>query len=926
MSSQRIRYNGEIRKTHIDEIDGTQCVLLQSVQDHFPHVTSFTLNDEPIRFVTDNDHCRSAPWRINAYPDDVLDCIAPFHAESNETAGSAIQRIDKRTEKIYENTSVLFERIESILCQTYELAEFTVPRLFIVLPEKQSMLNSTNLFQHTYRLFFLCEDEKHRHLSLHEGYELKQSSEFLKKYGLYLKDMITVVKYAIIVGNFILPQMMRTTSETDIFKDKYFLSSFSSKLDQLSEILDTVTEEDRGTDMLCQPLEGADLTEIEHYLKKSDEHRTLGNLYRTTTDDGHVRWVCVHHYKKNYVNKKMQEMRREFEVLGGKYNEETSCAFVSDYGEKNMNKMLDAVKKGLPIVTFTIKGCNIREAVLDRLLKLARRHYMKYITFDNITMSSMIGRVQSHLQVIEKLENAINNSENLTIYYRTRTSADVPLLLKALKYNERKSRLKISTSEFNGTTLNLCASKLTIEDNAKAIASALRNKGISVTDMLSVNKTMRELRICHSQYNMKCLCEGLEQNTTLEKLDLFHNEITDDRAMIISQLLMTNTALRELILYNNYITDFGAAALGKALQINTSLKRIDIGHNWIGNDGAKALAEALKINKHLESLEIKRNRITDHGAEAVIKALDENNTLKVLNIYGNDIPNTVALLSTEIHPGIISRSNLTTSKKNNSDRLTVKPDFNFDLNTELSDVLKNDQERRSTLQDLIQNLSKDVVKKNDGQQTTINLDDIDSKLLVNILQPVLNARLEKRLCDERVDEMERYNRSFNLRFQNVPPARNEDSVQLVINVAYEMGIETDYDSIETAHRIPAKQKKLGALKHPPVLIARFHSRPIHRQVLSSKGALSHLHAQHTFSKVKISEDLSRHNLEIFSTARAKLDKGERHRIYSSNGRVFYYADAGKRIHLNSVNSIDAISYQTQIQNPAQTDSTSSQLG
>ncbi|CAF1556955.1 unnamed protein product [Didymodactylos carnosus] len=72
-----------------------------------------------------------------------------------------------------------------------------------------------------------------------------------------------------------------------------------------------------------------------------------------------------------------------------------------------------------------------------------------------------------------------------------------------------------------------------------------------------------------------------------------------------------------------------------------------------------------------------------------------------------------------------------------------------------------------------------------------------------------------------------------------------------------MGIEIDYDSIETAHRIPAKQKKLGALKYPPVLIARFHSRPIRRQVLSSKGALSQLHAQHTFSKVKISVLLNR---------------------------------------------------------------------
>ncbi|KAG0368380.1 hypothetical protein BGZ54_002046 [Gamsiella multidivaricata] len=58
-----------------------------------------------------------------------------------------------------------------------------------------------------------------------------------------------------------------------------------------------------------EALEGADLRQLESYLKFHDQGRTLGNLYRTVTAEGHVKWVCIDHYRENYQESAVQQLR-----------------------------------------------------------------------------------------------------------------------------------------------------------------------------------------------------------------------------------------------------------------------------------------------------------------------------------------------------------------------------------------------------------------------------------------------------------------------------------------------------------------------------------------------------------------------------------------------------------------------------------------
>ncbi|KAI8354237.1 hypothetical protein B0O80DRAFT_53513 [Mortierella sp. GBAus27b] len=56
-------------------------------------------------------------------------------------------------------------------------------------------------------------------------------------------------------------------------------------------------------------LEGADLRQLESYLKVVDKHRALGNLNRIVTSEGHVKWVCLDHYRANYRESTSQRLR-----------------------------------------------------------------------------------------------------------------------------------------------------------------------------------------------------------------------------------------------------------------------------------------------------------------------------------------------------------------------------------------------------------------------------------------------------------------------------------------------------------------------------------------------------------------------------------------------------------------------------------------
>ncbi|KAF9172254.1 hypothetical protein BGX21_004039 [Mortierella sp. AD011] len=291
---------------------------------------------------------------------------------------------------------ILQRGIDAVLVQNYELHEYPIPRLFVILPEKiaskvikdiehskddsESLsgseekdedqegfidtiksLDPRNLLEDKFRLYFLCECGDHSstetdtatsydqtsarptvniknkvHLAKHEGYQLSRPTQFLKQYGPYILGMLQILKFCLDAAKFIAPAVgiaqdslqkaadsVKSASEHTLEAVNISINFLETKLG--GDInLNSQGGNDIGDDIFknLAALEGADLRQLETFLRNKDKDKILGNLYRTTTPEGHVKWVCLEHFKTSYRENAMGVLLNTIEVNNGTYDKQ----------------------------------------------------------------------------------------------------------------------------------------------------------------------------------------------------------------------------------------------------------------------------------------------------------------------------------------------------------------------------------------------------------------------------------------------------------------------------------------------------------------------------------------------------------------------------------------------------------------------------
>lgn len=265
------------------------------------------------------------------------------------------KRILELQEEAREEFAKIQSGIEAILTQTYELHEFSIPRLFVVLPKED--ITSTRekietIFADRFRLFFLCECGEHTqttdsgeitrphhiHIARHGGYDLDRPNEFFRKYGTYVLTILQMLKYGTIGAGPFVPALnaLGVVNEREYVAEgmksikKDLIPSVDTAIKYLQNLqaLENVTSKDLrdtySTAASVDPvslsklkgLEGTDLRNLATFLRGADKSKTLGNLYRTVTAQGHVKWVCLDHYREGYStmeDKQFQRIVMEYE-------------------------------------------------------------------------------------------------------------------------------------------------------------------------------------------------------------------------------------------------------------------------------------------------------------------------------------------------------------------------------------------------------------------------------------------------------------------------------------------------------------------------------------------------------------------------------------------------------------------------------------
>ena len=183
-----------------------------------------------------------------------------------------------------------------------------------------------------------------------------------------------------------------------------------------------------------------------------------------------------------------------------------------------------------------------------------------------------------------------------------------------------------------------------------------------IAAVLSHNVFMKELYLANNYLEANgiiTLCKIMSKLTYFTHLDMSCNKITDEAAHDIAALLFHNPELRELDLSNNLIqapgatiilsthsslnkinlcrnaiTDEAADAIGEFLSPNTKLKEFDVSHNKLQANGAVKIFRAIK-NSHLLKLNISSNLINEDAADVIISALSKITKLIEVNLENN---------------------------------------------------------------------------------------------------------------------------------------------------------------------------------------------------------------------------------------------------------------------------------------------------
>lgn len=161
---------------------------------------------------------------------------------------------------------------------------------------------------------------------------------------------------------------------------------------------------------------------------------------------------------------------------------------------------------------------------------------------------------------------------------------------------------------------------------------------VALTMMLGANHTLTSLDLesCELGRAAPQLCAALAQNRAVRHLNLAGNGSGPSIGEALAPVLAHNSTLVSLRLGGNGIGR-GLLHFCEALRGNSSLCVLGLDDNDLGDEGAAALADVLVVNRTLVNLSVAGNGFSEKAGQALAVALGRNDVLSHLNISRNPI-------------------------------------------------------------------------------------------------------------------------------------------------------------------------------------------------------------------------------------------------------------------------------------------------
>ncbi|GJJ70435.1 hypothetical protein EMPS_02784 [Entomortierella parvispora] len=522
--------------------------------------------------------------------------------------------------------------VQAFLCQRPSIHEYTVPRLFIVLPddmpEKSSDRDSDSTGRRDpfkgpvrYRLYFLCECSNsftlplgsglnHLHIAKHGGYGIDPSrqEEFFNRFGQMILTLLIFLKHghhpeeSLAPQNEELPDMvLKRVDKLSSLKKADLPDSIVPHLDQRvnkmlnflerfretpelqnflgGEKSDTQTSKKRRSNSLG--LHGlstlADLHHLYSFLGIANasvryQSGQLGNLYRIGNARGQVSWVCVYHYRWTFLEKNIDEFERWIVTRRGFFDKQTGSVSISLVSRQHARTFCSWVsnKVAPSLVEIHVKlGWKYGKNDLKRLAETLADSTVTVLTLDGCSTED-----DSTYKIFHKKYDPI-------LHLLAQGQIQSLTLLHLPSFFTRLSPKVVHAPSLRRLELGF---GMTVD----------RTDQRSFISFLASCSSLQELSLpglSVSDLQMTAVLAGVKKNENLTTLDISSSCLDDGAAIILAQGLF-NTGVCHLDLSKNeQLSDAGAARVIRA--IGPKLTSLKMAQTGFGDQAAAALAKSM---------------------------------------------------------------------------------------------------------------------------------------------------------------------------------------------------------------------------------------------------------------------------------------------------------------------------------------------
>jgi len=221
------------------------------------------------------------------------------------------------------------------------------------------------------------------------------------------------------------------------------------------------------------------------------------------------------------------------------------------------------------------------------------------------------GRLEAEIDRRKRLDNVTTDIERITIMNIEMKEE----LLDALVDIFRSGRATNSIEHIDFDNVNLC------------------EEGIrSVSKLVEVSYQLCYLYLDHNRIdNMesaRCLSRSLKSHTCIHTLHLTHCDLGSNPEIL---LVLLQSEIKYINLDNNNIDSLGVAKIAQYLESDPPIDRIDLDHNRLNDDDAIIISQALKRNTILRHLDLRLNNITFIGVKALLNCVFDSSSLNAIS-------------------------------------------------------------------------------------------------------------------------------------------------------------------------------------------------------------------------------------------------------------------------------------------------------